>query len=55
MTPKGGYFDKKSKSIVWPNYTKMREIKKFTEMSYDLAVELVDGIYLFILEHEKIR
>jgi hypothetical protein len=39
------YVDKKTKQTIWPNYTQRREIKKFTELSYKIVVDIVEAIY----------
>lgn len=56
MGPKGSaYLDKRTNRIVVPNYTKKREIKKFTEALYKLVVETIEAIYLLIIEYDKVK
>jgi hypothetical protein len=47
------YIDKKTKRTVYANYTKMREIKRYTEFLYENIVELVELIYMLILANEE--
>lgn len=39
------YFDTKKRRTVWANYTKRRDIKKFTEFSFLRTLEIVESIY----------
>lgn len=56
MTPnKGPYRDKRTKRFVAPNYTKAREIKKFTEALYTLVIKTIEVIYLLIIVYDKVK
>jgi hypothetical protein len=56
MTPKKRpHLDKRTKRIVVPNYTKKREIKKFTEALYKRVVETIEAIYLLIIKYHKVK
>lgn len=56
MGPKGKvYRDMKTKRFVVPNYTKSREITKFTEALYKLVIEMIEAIYLLIIEYNKVK
>jgi hypothetical protein len=39
------YLDKELGRVIWPNYTKMRDIKKFSEDCYKKVVITIEGIY----------
>jgi hypothetical protein len=53
MTPGKPTLDKKTKRIIVPNFRNRREIKEYTQESYELVVGIVELIYLEILEDKK--
>lgn len=49
LEPKGkSYYDKEKRHTVWANYTKRREIKRFTEKVYNVIVSIINSIYELI-------
>jgi hypothetical protein len=53
MGPGKPYLDEKTKRFIIPNYRMRREIKQYTEESYQNTIDTVELIYLGILEHKK--
>ena len=45
----------KKKRTIWANYTKERDIMKYTEISYNTVSFVVETIYELILENKKIK
>jgi hypothetical protein len=55
MGPKGVYQDKRTKRFVVKNYTKVREIAKFTEALYERVIKTIELIYWVIVEYNKVK
>jgi len=56
IQPKGKTkFDEKTKQFIMPNFTKMRELRDFSEYSFSVVLKIIDGIYLAILEDNKFK